>query len=305
MESIRKFLIKHIFLISVLAIGNLIVFGFLSINNLNNLYEKHLRYITTLAGKNLQYIFGIYYNDMLVNQNLKTLKEEIKSAELVYLQLASKEYFYPQNKENYRKLFELCKTVSSEKVFRTENGMLVCYPLYEEFASQFIPKARKGGLFAVLYSKKAINSVIIQWFFQDVILFVIFAMLGGILFFDMLVRINRNFGTLNTMISYIEMLLKKENLLSDQRTAIKQFLGYFSFKEFRHAGQLIVKLVNRVIKLTEELQRQAIEDSLTNLYNRNYLSQFVNKILGIAQRQKFPLSIAMLDIDDFKLVMVH
>jgi diguanylate cyclase (GGDEF)-like protein len=126
--------------------------------------------------------------------------------------------------------------------------------------------------------------------------------LGGFLFFDMLVGINKNFNTLNSMITYIEKLLKEEKLLFDPKNGIRQFLDQFSFKEFRHAGQLIVKLINRVVKLTEELQRQAIKDSLTNLYNRNYLNQFVNKILGIVQRQKFPLTIAMLDIDDFKLV---
>jgi diguanylate cyclase (GGDEF)-like protein len=157
-------------------------------------------------------------------------------------------------------------------------------------------------MFAVLFSKKVINSVILQWLFQDVVLFIIFTMVGGTLIFDMLIRINRNFGTLNSMIAYIEKLLKRGRLLSEHKNALKQFLDHFSFEEFRHAGQLIVKLVNRVAKLTEELQRQAIKDSLTNLYNRNYLNQFVNKLLGIVQRQKFPLSIAMLDIDDFKVV---
>ena len=302
MESIRKFLIKHIVLLFVLAVGSVIILSFVSVTNLNSLYERHLRYITTLAGKNLHYVFSIYYNDVLVSQSLKTLKEEIESAELVYLKIGPREYLYPDNEENSQKLFELCKAVSSEEVFHTEKGILVCYPLYGEFASQFITENRKEGLFAVLYSKKTIDSIIIQWLFQNLVLFIIFAMLGGFLFFDMLVRINGYFNTLNSMIAYIENLLKREKLPSDPKSAMKQFLDRFSFKEFGHAGRLIVKLISRVIKLTEELQRQAIKDFLTNLYNRNYLNQFVSKILGIVQRQKFPLSIAMLDIDDFKLV---
>jgi len=301
-ESIRKFLIKHSVLIFVLAVGSVAILSFLSVTNLSSLYERHLRYITTLAGRNLHYTFSIYYNDMLVKQNLKTLKEEIKSAQLVYLQLASKEYFYPEGKEDYQKLFELCKTASSDEVFHTERGILVCYPLYGEFASQFITENRKEGLFAVLYSKKTIDTLIIQWLFQDIVLFIIFAILGGFLFFDMLLRINRNFNTLNSMITHIERLLEEKKFLSDSENAVKQCLYQFSFKEFQNAGQLIGKLIKRIAKLTEELQRQAIKDSLTNLYNRNYLNQFVNKIVGIVQRQKFPLSIAMLDIDDFKLV---
>ena len=302
MESIRKFLIKHSILIFILAVGSVPILGFLSATNLNDLYDRHLRYITTLAGKNLHYVFSIYYNDILVEQNLKTLKEEIKSAKLIYLQLSSKEYVYPEDKKDYRKIFELCKTVSSEEIFHTEKGILVCYPLYGDFASQFITKNRKEGLFAVLYSKKTIDTIVAQWLFQDIVLFVIFTILGSFLFFDMLVGINRNFNTLNSMITYIERLLKEEKLLSDPENGIRRFLDQFSFKEFRHAGQLIVKLINRVVKLTKELQRQAIKDSLTNLFNRNYLNQFVNKILGIVQRQKFPLSVAMLDIDNFKTI---
>ncbi len=301
MESIRKFLIKHSIFIFTLAVGSAAILSFLSVNYLNTLYEKHLRYITTLAGKNLYYVFSIYYNDILVEQNLETLKEEIESAQLIYLRLGSREYIYPENEEDYR-IFKLCKTVPSEKVFHTKKGILVCYPLYGEFASQFVKKVRKEGLFAVLYSEKTIETLIIQWLFQDIVLFIFFTIFGGFLFFDMFAGINKNFNTLNSMIAYIEKLLKAERFLFDPKKEIKQFLDQFSFKEFRHTGQLIVKLINKVVKLTEELQRQAIKDSLTNLYNRNYLNQFVNKILGIVQRQKFPLSIAMLDIDDFKLV---
>jgi diguanylate cyclase (GGDEF)-like protein len=41
---------------------------------------------------------------------------------------------------------------------------------------------------------------------------------------------------------------------------------------------------------------------LTGLYNRNYLEQFVDKIVGLTQRGKLPLAVAMIDIDDFKQI---
>jgi len=63
-----------------------------------------------------------------------------------------------------------------------------------------------------------------------------------------------------------------------------------------------MSLVKRLVELTQRLREQAIIDILTGLYNRNYLEQFVDKIVGLAQRNGFPLSVAMIDIDNFKQI---
>jgi diguanylate cyclase (GGDEF)-like protein/PAS domain S-box-containing protein len=56
------------------------------------------------------------------------------------------------------------------------------------------------------------------------------------------------------------------------------------------------------IKLREELLEQAIRDPLTGLYNRRYLEESLSHELYRSKRLKTQLCVAMLDLDDFKLV---
>lgn len=52
----------------------------------------------------------------------------------------------------------------------------------------------------------------------------------------------------------------------------------------------------------EELRRQALEDPLTQLYNRRYLSQYLESEITRSRRHKLPLSLILIDIDNFKAV---
>lgn len=58
----------------------------------------------------------------------------------------------------------------------------------------------------------------------------------------------------------------------------------------------------RIAVLQESLQVQAVRDPLTNLYNRRYLEETLNREIGRAQRSGLPLSVVMMDIDHFKNV---
>jgi diguanylate cyclase (GGDEF)-like protein len=62
----------------------------------------------------------------------------------------------------------------------------------------------------------------------------------------------------------------------------------------------IVKLSPANLKLREVLGAQAIHDSLTGLFNRQYLDETLAREVHRAQRQKASLCVAMLDIDHFK-----
>jgi diguanylate cyclase (GGDEF)-like protein/PAS domain S-box-containing protein len=53
--------------------------------------------------------------------------------------------------------------------------------------------------------------------------------------------------------------------------------------------------------LHERLRDQATRDSLTGLFNRRYLDETLERELARACREKTPLSVIMLDIDDFKV----
>ena len=64
------------------------------------------------------------------------------------------------------------------------------------------------------------------------------------------------------------------------------------------AGQAAAALVNA--RLYRTVQEQAITDGLTGLYNHRYFYERLDQEFARAQRHGLPLSLLMLDIDDFK-----
>ena len=54
------------------------------------------------------------------------------------------------------------------------------------------------------------------------------------------------------------------------------------------------------LNLREDLRLQAIHDSLTGLYNRRYMQEFLERELHRARRRRRPLAVMMLDLDNFK-----
>ena len=64
------------------------------------------------------------------------------------------------------------------------------------------------------------------------------------------------------------------------------------------AGQTAAAIVNA--RLYRAIERQAITDGLTGLYNHRYFHERLNQEFARAQRYGLPLSLLMIDIDDFK-----
>jgi diguanylate cyclase (GGDEF)-like protein len=64
------------------------------------------------------------------------------------------------------------------------------------------------------------------------------------------------------------------------------------------AGQAAVALANAALYRT--LERQAVIDGLTGLHNHRYFYERLNQEIARAQRYGLPLSLLMIDIDDFK-----
>lgn len=58
----------------------------------------------------------------------------------------------------------------------------------------------------------------------------------------------------------------------------------------------------QIIRQQEKLEQLAMTDQLTGLYNRYFLSSFIDKALSLAKRHTYPLSILMIDLDKFKYV---
>ncbi len=54
------------------------------------------------------------------------------------------------------------------------------------------------------------------------------------------------------------------------------------------------------INLLNAYKNQALTDPLTNLYNRRYITEYLFGLLNLAKRKESPLSVFMIDIDNFK-----
>lgn len=82
---------------------------------------------------------------------------------------------------------------------------------------------------------------------------------------------------------------KKENAFVDGRAFYENI-----------AGQISIGISNA--KLYEKMNDMAIRDGLTRIFNRRHLSELLNEYLGEAVKRKTPVSLALFDIDKFKMV---
>lgn len=84
----------------------------------------------------------------------------------------------------------------------------------------------------------------------------------------------------------------------------KKFIVYrYKIKEkTRELENTNRSLEQKVEERTKELKELAIRDPLTNLYNRRYLTEVSQDLLLLAKRNNTPLSVLMIDIDNFKNV---
>lgn len=64
----------------------------------------------------------------------------------------------------------------------------------------------------------------------------------------------------------------------------------------------MISLFYLVMKKEEEISKYAMIDSLTGIYNRGTFIDFANKFIARQKRDETPISIAMVDIDNFKEV---
>ncbi|MDX1378504.1 MAG: histidine kinase N-terminal 7TM domain-containing protein, partial [Anaerolineales bacterium] len=70
--------------------------------------------------------------------------------------------------------------------------------------------------------------------------------------------------------------------------------------DLRHAMDRLQSQLIEIGILQSQLREQAIRDALTNLFNRRYLDETLERELARATREGYPLCIVMMDIDHFK-----
>jgi diguanylate cyclase (GGDEF)-like protein/PAS domain S-box-containing protein len=70
--------------------------------------------------------------------------------------------------------------------------------------------------------------------------------------------------------------------------------------DLKYANETLEKQLQDIERLRAELQEQAIRDPLTNVYNRRFLADAMDRELAQAGRNERPASVVILDIDYFK-----
>ncbi|HEY5731645.1 MAG TPA: diguanylate cyclase [Anaerolineales bacterium] len=70
--------------------------------------------------------------------------------------------------------------------------------------------------------------------------------------------------------------------------------------DLQHANDSLKTQLDEITQLRKELQEQAIRDPLTNVYNRRFLADAMDRELAQADRNEKPASVVILDIDFFK-----
>jgi diguanylate cyclase (GGDEF)-like protein/PAS domain S-box-containing protein len=73
-------------------------------------------------------------------------------------------------------------------------------------------------------------------------------------------------------------------------------------KQLRHANRRLQSQLIEIGILQSQLREQAIRDPLTNLFNRRYLEETLDRELARAAREKYSICIILIDIDHFKQV---
>jgi len=71
-------------------------------------------------------------------------------------------------------------------------------------------------------------------------------------------------------------------------------------KDLRRAMDRLQTQLIEIGTLQSQLREQAIRDALTNLFNRRYLEETLERELARATRESYPLCVVMMDLDYFK-----
>lgn len=73
-------------------------------------------------------------------------------------------------------------------------------------------------------------------------------------------------------------------------------------EQLRKANDRLQQQLDQIQNLQALLQEQAVRDPLTGLFNRRYLEETLNREVGRAERENYPVSIILIDLDGFKKV---
>ncbi|WP_456420296.1 GGDEF domain-containing protein [Thermovibrio sp.] len=299
MTSLRSYIIKRAVVIGVLLLASTFLFNYFSTKEVRDIYHRNLLYLSVLLEKNFQFFLELYGNRELINYQLSEAVSKIPEIEAIYISYGGREFVFPEKFLRVAK--SLCRDADENKVFTYGDFVVVCLPVKEEYASVFLESKRKGT-FIVLFNRSQEDRFVAGWLAGVLVLTFLVASLGFLVISSIWSEIGENFTRLEKLITLVEKNISGE-ATEQEKSKIKELTRNLSINEFKEVGSLIYFLMERVKALNEEVERLAITDPLTSLYNRNYMKIFVEgKLLPIWRRKKFPLSVALLDLDNFKQI---
>ena len=288
MRSFRQLLL---FQIAVLFGG---VFLFIVLLGLSTFklasdYEKeHVEQVSSVLAENIKLISELYPNRYLIEETMKKAVNEIPALDGMCLLMGEKRYCYPQS------LSERFLCGEKEGIVHIDGRVAVCLPVYEEYATQLLEKKREGYFLAV-FNAKYIDQFRNFWFLMGTLVSAFFLVITFLVISSLWIDINVDFNRLRVFIDS----LKKPGVLFKNR----DFRPDFKIKELKEVADLILNLTEQISNLNDRIKKLAITDPLTGLFNRNYIDWVIRtSYIPFWKRKGFPLTVAILDIDNFKSI---
>ena len=131
-------------------------------------------------------------------------------------------------------------------------------------------------------------------------------LLPGLDGYEVVKRVKENEATQSTQIIVVTSLQDIESKIKSYEFGVDDFLVKpINFNEFRARVNSLIKKKAYHDKLMGNLEaavQAAITDKLTGAYNSGYMQHYLKNELKRADRHHHPVSLLMLDIDNFKLV---
>ncbi len=287
MKSFRRLLALQVAIL-IVGILTFITFSGISILKLASIYEKkHLSQISTILAKNIKLITELYPNKYLIKETMKKVVNEIPALDGICFLNESKEFCYPKHligKVRCKKEYEIAQL--------SEDNIYICIPIYEEYATQFLEK-KKEGYFVAVFNNKHINQFKNFWILTGILISMFFLITGILVIVSIWIDVNVDFNKLRKFISELKSNIKQSDMN----------INDFKVEEIRRTAELILKLTEKISKLNDRIKKLAITDPLTGLFNRNYINMFIKtSYIPLWKRRKFPLTVAILDIDNFKSI---
>ncbi len=289
MESIRRAILKSTIIPAVSGLFFVLIAVTFVLHEIESEYVASRKEITVSTASLIYNNIQIFYTPPYVKHLIYDATKDIKDREVVFFYYKGRLF----GNKGAERFFDLCKNLSKAGVFKVREGLLVCYPVYTEMASSLLAQENRqvDAIFGIVFNRKGFLELRNHLVGGIVTL----SILTGSLIAFLLAKFYRMLLSDISKFSEIIEILKANNLRLTQSFK-------FSFKEFLSVYRLIKQLVERIKKLVTELEREATVDRLTSLYNRNFLERVAGRLVALHERTRKPMSVAMLDIDDFKVI---